>query len=335
MSVIKVHTTGLGQSLDALREQVRRYEEIGVDGVFAEDHLFFSRGRPRREASRGSEPFIRLAVAGALSKRLILGTSVINIGIQHPALPLRQFLELASLFGGDRVVAGIGAGWNGEEFEALGLTFDPHARRLDRLEEAARLFRTAFDAGNVDISGGQVVTHDLPMGPPLKPAPRMMLGGGSDRLLELAGRYADIVDLNGSSRRLKLGADQPVFKDAIRRLTTTVADLETAVGMVRQSADAAGRDPNRVEFSILVSAIRFCSDSEVSQNEADVCRKAGLDPMPLDSCPYIFIGPEARMRELLAERAHRIGLSQMLIPAIGYDEMARFRQEVVSAAVPG
>jgi hypothetical protein len=41
------------------------------------------------------------------------------------------------------------------------------------------------------------------------------------------------------------------------------------------------------------------------------------------------------MRELLAERAHRIGLSQMLIPAIGYDEMARFRQEVVSAAVPG
>jgi hypothetical protein len=53
--------------------------------------------------------------------------------------------------------------------------------------------------------------------------------------------------------------------------------------------------------------------------------------MPLDDCPYVFIGPEARMREQLAERAHRIRLRHILMTPIGYDEMARFRQEVVSA----
>jgi alkanesulfonate monooxygenase SsuD/methylene tetrahydromethanopterin reductase-like flavin-dependent oxidoreductase (luciferase family) len=333
MKDIKVHTTALGPSLDTLRDQVRRYDEIGLDGVFVDDHLFFSRGRSRREASRGSEPFIRLAVAGSLSKRLLLGTGVINLGFAHPALPLRQFLELASLFGGDRVIAGIGAGWNGEEFDALGMTFDPFARRMDRLEEAAGLFRTVFDTGTADVSGEQIVTRELPMGPPLKPPPRLMLGGGSDRLLDIAGRYADILDLNGSSRRLKLGRDQPIFKDAIRRLTTTVADLETAAGRVRASATAAGRDPDGIEFSVIASTIRFCSDSEVAEQEAEVCRNAGVDPMPLDDCPYVFIGPEARMREQFAERAHRIRVRHILVTPIGYDDMARFRHEVVAAAV--
>lgn len=91
MNGIKVHSMALGPSLDAIRDQVRRYEAIGLDGVIADDHLFFSRGLARREASRGSDPFIRLAVAGSLSERLALGTGVANIGFQHPALPLKRF----------------------------------------------------------------------------------------------------------------------------------------------------------------------------------------------------------------------------------------------------
>jgi alkanesulfonate monooxygenase SsuD/methylene tetrahydromethanopterin reductase-like flavin-dependent oxidoreductase (luciferase family) len=329
---MKVHSTALGPSLHAIRDQVRRYEAIGLDGVFADDHLFFSRGQARSEATRGSEPFVRLAVAGALSERLVLGTSVINLGFQHPVLPLRQFLELASLFGGGRVVAGIGAGWNPEEFDSLGMSFDPLARRMDRLEEAARLFRAVFDVGTADLSGEHVVTRGLPMGPPPKPPPRLLLGGGSDRLLEIAGRYADIVDLNGSSRRLKLGGPHPIFKDAIRRVTTTVDDLEAAAGQVRASASAAGRDPDGIEFSVIASTIRFCSESEIAAHEAEVCRKAGIEPMRLDACPYVFIGPAARMREQLADRAQRIRLRHLLIGALGYEEMARFREEVVSAA---
>jgi alkanesulfonate monooxygenase SsuD/methylene tetrahydromethanopterin reductase-like flavin-dependent oxidoreductase (luciferase family) len=321
----------LGPSLEAIRDQVRHYEAIGLDGVIANDHLFFSRGGARRESFRGSDPFIRLAIAGAISDRLVLGTGVANLGFQHPAMPLRQFVELASMFGGGRVLAGIGAGWNPEEFDALGMTFDPLARRMDRLEEAARVFRSVFDTGSADISGEQVVTHDLPMGPRLEPPPRLLLGGGSDRLLDLAGRYADVVDLNGSSRRLKLSGPQPVFLDAIRRLTTTEADLVEAVDKVRASASAAGRDPDAIEFSILVSTIRFCSEAEIASQEADLCRQAGIDPMRLDHCPYVFIGPPARMREQLAERADRIRLRHLLIADGLYDVLARFRQEVVTA----
>src|SRR5215813_8032642 len=132
--MIKVHTLGVTGYRD-LRDEIRSIEAAGLDGFFATDHLFVSAGGPRREADRGGDPFVRLAIAGALSEKLMLGSCVVNTGLGHPALAVRSFLSLAAEFGGERVIAGIGAGWNPEEFTALGLEFPPFAARLDRLQE--------------------------------------------------------------------------------------------------------------------------------------------------------------------------------------------------------
>ena len=102
-----------------LTGQVRRWEEVGVAGVFATDHLFFDMEGSRRTARRQPDPYILLAAAGAVTERAKLGTIVANAGLQHPALLLRHFSQLARLFGGERVYAGLGAGWNREEFEAV------------------------------------------------------------------------------------------------------------------------------------------------------------------------------------------------------------------------
>jgi alkanesulfonate monooxygenase SsuD/methylene tetrahydromethanopterin reductase-like flavin-dependent oxidoreductase (luciferase family) len=332
--VIGVHSFGVYPP-SGLREQIRSIEQAGLDGVFATDHLFVSHGKPRREALSGGDPFVKLAVAGALSERLMLGTSVVNIGLAHPALAIRSFIELATQFGGERVLAGIGAGWNREEFDALGMEFAPFARRIDRLEEAARLARALFDEGFAELAGEHVTASDLPLGPPCSPPPRLLLGGGSDRLLEIAGRYADVVDLNGSSRRLKLGGPHPVRKDAVRRLTTEVRDLEDSAQRVRRSASAAGRDPDLVEFSVLVSEIRFCPTPDVEAVEAEICAQAGIDPQSLAECPYVFVGPPERMKQQLAERARRIGLRHLILVPFEYDVLVRFRQDVVAATVAG
>ena len=79
---------------------------------------------------------------------------------------------LAALFGGERVLAGIGAGWNREEFEALGMEFPPLAGRMDRLEEAAILARALFDEGFGELAGQHVTACELSLGPPPSPAPR-------------------------------------------------------------------------------------------------------------------------------------------------------------------
>jgi alkanesulfonate monooxygenase SsuD/methylene tetrahydromethanopterin reductase-like flavin-dependent oxidoreductase (luciferase family) len=327
---LKVHALGVAPETD-LRRQIRAIEAAGLDGFFVADHLFVSHGKARREAVSGGDPFVRLAVAGTLSERLMLGSSVVNIGFAHPALAIRSFIELAGLFGGERILAGIGAGWNREEFEALGFEFPPFARRLDRLEEAVVIARALFDNGFAEASGEHVSVRELALGPAPAPPPRLLLGGGSDRLLEIAGRYADIVDLNASSRRLKLGGPQPVFRDAVRRFTSTTGDLELSVQRVRADAAAAGRNPGAIEFSILVNAIRFCHDNEVDAVHQELCVRAGIEPQSLEDCPYVFAGPPERMRGQLAERVQRLGLRHLILAPAQAEVFARFRQEVVAA----
>ena len=229
------------RDLAGLRPRIARLDDLGVDGVFLSDHLFVTPGGDRSAAFRANDPFVVLAAIGALSDRLDLGCLVANVGLTHPALIVRHFAQLAGLFGGDRVVMGIGAGWNAEEFDALGIGMPGHRARLDRLEEACRLARGLLDHGIATVDGEHVQARDLPASPTYQGRPRLLLGGGSDRLLELAGRYADDVDLNGSSRRRPLGRVQPAVDDRARRESTTVDDLVRAAAHVREVADAATR----------------------------------------------------------------------------------------------
>jgi len=74
------------QVMAELAAQVRRWEEVGVGGVFATDHLFFDMEGSRRTARRQPDPYILLAAAGAVTQRAKLGTIVANAGLQHPGI---------------------------------------------------------------------------------------------------------------------------------------------------------------------------------------------------------------------------------------------------------
>jgi len=271
---------------------------------------------------------VLLSAIGALSLALKIGTIVANISLAHPALTLRHFAQLATLFGGDRVLVGLGAGWNTEEFGALGLAMPSHAERVDRLGEAVRLARALFSDGIATMTGTSVVARDLPWFPRPATPPKLLLGGGSDRFLALAGGYADWVDLNGSSRRLKLGKQAPAVGDGIRRLTTTVADLEESVRRLTAAARQAGRPPGTPQVSVLIDTIEFCAVGEIGEREEKLRQARGFTEAAVDQCPYVFIGPPDRMREALAERRERLGLSAVIIT--DRPELDRFMPEVAA-----
>ncbi|MFA5785776.1 MAG: LLM class flavin-dependent oxidoreductase [Actinomycetota bacterium] len=296
-----------------LRAQVARYEALGVTGVMASDHLFWPMGPERVRALRPYDPFVALSALGGLSDKLALGVLVANLGWVHPALVIRHFVQMAALFGGNRILAGIGAGWSAEEFDALGLTMPSHKMRIDRLEEAARLARMLFDDGMATMEGSHVVVRGLPISPVPAVSPRLLLGGGSDRALEIAGKYADYLDLNGSPRRMKIGAAQGPERDGVRRATTTIADLEESIVRVRQTAVAAGRGADAVKFSILVDTVVECAASEVEAKEAEVLSWRGMEPISLARCPYILVGDMTQLSDLLQERGERLGLSAVVL----------------------
>jgi alkanesulfonate monooxygenase SsuD/methylene tetrahydromethanopterin reductase-like flavin-dependent oxidoreductase (luciferase family) len=297
--------------LEDLRRQVDRWEACGVAGVVVTDHLFV--GGDSDQVRRPPDPFVLLGAVAALSPGLVLGTMVANIGLQHPALVFRHAAQLAALVGGERVLAGIGAGWNPEEFEALGEQMPAFAERTDRLEEAARLGRALFDDGRATIDGRHVTARRLPLAPMPSSPPRLMLGGGSDRVLQIAGRYADHLDLNGSPRSSRIGRRAAVAQDGVRRLTTTREDLRRSVETVRQVAAEAGRPASAVTFSVFVDVVDVCPAERVDEVLADLCRARGVPPRDLTDCPYVLAGPLERIAESVERTVDALDVSTLIV----------------------
>ena len=320
-----------------LRRQVARWDACGVGGVLITDHLFISQadsdGSSSRVLDRDSpsplDPFTLLGSIGALSSSLELGTIVANVGLLHPIFVIRHFAQLASVFGSDRVIAGLGAGWNAEEFEAIGLEMPPHSLRLTRLEESASLARQLFREGVVSLDGATLTARELFLSPFPTSPPRVLLGGGSDQFLAVAGRVADHVDLNGSSRRQGLGRVAPADADRTRRLTTTIADLEDSIEMVAGAASASGRDPSEISYSVLIDSIEFCRAQDIAHREARLRRTRHAEGADVSACPYALVGDAPRMRDLLRERAERLGLTAVIVR--DGEHLEPFISEVVMA----
>ena len=292
----------------------QRLESLGLSGVVQGDHLFLPGPSADDPAARmAADCLTVLTTVAAHSTRLAVATLVANVGFHHPLPLLRRFANLALLHGGDRVYAGLGAGWSRREFEALGLVMPPHRERLSRLAETAELARTLFDRGWASKSGEHVSAVELPLAPAPPSPPRLLLGGGSRALLELAGRYADHVDLAPPSHRRGDSEFQ-------RPLLTTTDDLVESA----RTARGSGRP---LTTSLLLSAVVFCEAGSVRAEEEILCERVGLPWRPLADCPYILVGEPARIAEQVRERQERIGLDWIIVAESAIE---RFSSDVMS-----
>jgi alkanesulfonate monooxygenase SsuD/methylene tetrahydromethanopterin reductase-like flavin-dependent oxidoreductase (luciferase family) len=293
----------------------RELEALGVSGVVQGDHPLVPEARLPIGAM-AADCLTTLTTIAAHATDLKVASLVANIGLLHPYLTLRKFAQLALLHGGERVYAGLGAGWAARDFEALGMEMPPNRDRLDRLEESVRLARELFDMGSANFHGDHVVARELPLAPSPPVPPRLLLGGGSPRLLRLAGRYADHADLAPPT---DVRADN-VFQ---QKLMTEVDDVARAAQAVRDSSLAAARPAPTT--SVLVSHVVFCAAAEVEAEQQALCENVGIAPRSLDNCPYVLVGEPSRMAEAVTVWRERIGLSWIILPS---DAVGRFCTDV-------
>jgi alkanesulfonate monooxygenase SsuD/methylene tetrahydromethanopterin reductase-like flavin-dependent oxidoreductase (luciferase family) len=277
----------------------RRLESLGATGLIQGDHLFLP-GPPSGEpiARMAADSLTVLTTVAAHSTRLRVATLVANVGFGHPLPLLRRFANLAVIHGGERVYAGLGAGWSRREFEALGLEMPPHRERLQRLTETVVLARTLFDEGVASLSGEHLVADDLPLAPAPATPPRLLLGGGSPAVLELARLHADHIDLAPP----RGPGDQ--FQ---RPLLTTVDDLVESARLVEDG-------PRVLTRSILMSGLALCEAGTIRAEEEAICARAGLPWRPLDDCPYVLLGEPEQIAEQVLRRQERIGLDWLIVP---------------------
>jgi probable F420-dependent oxidoreductase len=208
-----------------LREKARQAEDLGYYAYHVTDHVL----GPSEAMAGAGHPGSGLAVVPALmaladaTDRLRLGSRVICVDYRHPVV-LANELATIDLFSEGRLEVGLGAGWLANEYKAIGLLFDPAPVRIARLGEAIHLMKLLFGDGPVSFQG-QFFHADGFAGAPKpaqRPHPPFVIGGGGRRILQLAGREADIVSLNYNNRSGVLGAEgvrqssEPATRQKIR-----------------------------------------------------------------------------------------------------------------------
>jgi alkanesulfonate monooxygenase SsuD/methylene tetrahydromethanopterin reductase-like flavin-dependent oxidoreductase (luciferase family) len=115
-------------------DAARRAEALGLDGVFAFDHIWPLR-RPDRPAL---SCFVLLGAVAAATNRVALGPLVARIGLSPDDLLVAEVASLAAMAPG-RVIAGIGTGdsQSRPENEAYGIEFAPAPTRRASLARCA------------------------------------------------------------------------------------------------------------------------------------------------------------------------------------------------------
>src|SRR5271168_5453182 len=92
-------------------DYARRIEAAGFPGIWVGDSL--GRGRPTLD------PLVELAVFAAVTERVELGISVLQIPLRHP-IELAHRVQSVQALSGDRLRLGVGSGSTRDDFELLG-----------------------------------------------------------------------------------------------------------------------------------------------------------------------------------------------------------------------
>ena len=145
--------------------------------------------------------------------------------------------------------------------------------------------------------------------PEVAQCPPIMIGGGSPRVLGLAGREADIVSLNFDNSSGTIGAAS---------VGSSTAELtEQKIGWIR---DGAGDRFDQLELEI--GAYFTVVTPDADRTLAAMAPMFRLTPEQLAEHPHALIGSVEQIVDLLVERRERYGINYVTVPESVMDAVA-------------
>ncbi len=261
-----------------------------------------------------------LGGVAAVTKTLRVGTLVYGIDYRHPVLYARQAATLQAMSAG-RHEFGIGAGWMAEDYEWAGLPYDKPSVRIERLEEALTIIESMWAKKKTTFSGKHYQVKDAPLKIELPGGvrPPILIGGGGEKLLSVAGRHADIVGINP-----KISEGRITARTA---LDITPESVRQKIRWVRAAAESAGRNPNAIELNALVFVAAITDDPKPMREM--VAANTGMSVEQVASCPLFLIGTAAELRDTLQQRRENTGVSYVVIQGQDAAQMEQFARAIV------
>jgi alkanesulfonate monooxygenase SsuD/methylene tetrahydromethanopterin reductase-like flavin-dependent oxidoreductase (luciferase family) len=136
------------------------------------------------------ECWTRLCFLAARFERFQVGSLVLGQGYRNPALLAKMAATLQFLTCG-RLVLGVGAGWNEEEYRSYGYEYPSRKERVDQLAEVLTILHLMWQGGPATFHGKYYSITEAYCRPvPPTPIP-IMIGSAGKRVVRLAAEHAD------------------------------------------------------------------------------------------------------------------------------------------------
>lgn len=222
---------------EALLEVARLAEELGYDSLWVIERLLYPLNpkAPYPATADGSlplpyrrslDPLTTLAYLAAVTSRVRIGTSIINLPYHNPVLLARELATIDVLSQG-RLNVGLGVGWSPDELEAVGV---PMRGRGRRAEEALQVIEAIWRDNPVEFEGRyfRVPESFFDLKPVQKPHPPIYMAAYTPTTMDRVARLADGWIPSG----VPLGGMEQMF------------------AAIKQGAAEVGRDPGSVKLIV-------------------------------------------------------------------------------------
>lgn len=225
---------GPAANVDSITKAARRAEEIGYDSLWVTERLLYPTnpktsyyGGPLPEPyKRSFDPLETLTFAAALTKRVTLGTSVLDIPFYNPVLLARRLTTLDVLSAG-RLRLGLGLGWSEDEYQATGASMK---RRGERADEFIAVLKSIWTTDPAEFHGKyfQLPKSVIQPKPVQKPHPPIYLAAFSPGALKRTAKMADgWMPVAMTIDQIKSTSDQ--LRSTAKEAGRNPADLKTVV----------------------------------------------------------------------------------------------------------
>src|ERR1700733_11842856 len=163
--------SAVSPTMSAWRDQGRQAEDLGYSSLYVFDHL---------DAQFG--PLVAMTVAAEATSTLHVGSVVLNNDLRNPVVVAKEIATLGLAAEG-RLEVGFGAGWLRSDYEQAGVGYDGPAVRVDRLAESLDVMKRLWTQGEATFTGTHYTVRGARCDPRPASVPRVIVGGGSRRIL--------------------------------------------------------------------------------------------------------------------------------------------------------
>ena len=267
-------------SSESVAKIARRAEELGYDSLWTVERLLWPvqprtpypvthDGHLPQEYKHVLDPLDSLTYAAALTKKVALGTSVLDMPFYNPVVLARRLSSIDVLSNG-RLRVGLGLGWSADEMEAAGTELKQRGAKAD---EFLQVLKAIWTTNPAEFHGNYYSlpkSYILPK-PVQKPHPPIYLAAFAPPALKRLATMAD--------------GWNPV--------AVPVAGMKQMFGAIQQMAKEAGRDPGSLAMVVRANLVLsdkalgadrmlFSGTMDQVKQDLNACREIGAHEVFFD-----------------------------------------------------